>query len=89
LHWIHSRKQFLQDVLRIQNLSLEEENQEKEALEVQLEMMKKPFGFISAYYKQEEILQDENRLSADPVKREQQLMMMEYTKVTATEKKIE
>lgn len=34
-------------------------------------------------------MQDENRLSADPEKRQQQLMMMEYTKVTVTEKKIE
>jgi len=26
LHWIHSRKKFLQDILRIQDMAIEEEN---------------------------------------------------------------
>ena len=50
LHWIHSRKKFLQDILKIQDMAIEEENQEKQQLEIQLQQMKQPFGFISAYY---------------------------------------
>ena len=34
-------------------LAIEEENQEKQAMEEQLRMMKQPFGFMSAYYNQE------------------------------------
>ena len=50
LHWIHSRKKFLQDILRIQDIAIEDEKQEKEQLEIQLANMKKPFGFVTAYY---------------------------------------
>lgn len=31
--------------------------------------MKQPFGFMSAYYKQEDILRNEDKLSADPNER--------------------
>jgi hypothetical protein len=64
LHWIHSRKKFLQDILKIQDLAIEEENAEKQMLEIQLENMKKPFGFIQSYYFQEKILAA--KISADP-----------------------
>jgi len=50
LHWIHSRKKFLQDILKIQDMAIEEETQEKQQLEIQLQNMKQPFGFIQAYY---------------------------------------
>jgi hypothetical protein len=33
LHWIHSRRKFLQDILRIQDSSIQEEINEKEVLE--------------------------------------------------------
>jgi hypothetical protein len=50
LHWIHSRRKFLQDILKIQDLALEEERAEREGLMYQLENMKKPFGFLTSYY---------------------------------------
>ena len=53
LHWIHSRRKFLEDILKIQDLAIEEDKQEKAMLEAQLANMKKPFGFIQAYYFQE------------------------------------
>ena len=56
LHWIHSRRRFLSEILKIQDLALEEEKNEREALIYQLENMKKPFGFITSYYQQEKIL---------------------------------
>ena len=51
LHWIHSRRKFLLDILKIQDLAIEEETNDKELLELQLQHMKKPFGFMTAYYK--------------------------------------
>lgn len=50
LHWIHSRKLFLQDILKIQDMSIEDEKAEKQELEETLKKMKQPFGFIQAYY---------------------------------------
>ena len=67
MHWIHSRIKFLNEILRIQQIALKEENEERTLLEVQLENMKKPFGYIEAYYKQEAIL--EVGLDKDPEKR--------------------
>ena len=57
LHWIHSKRKFLQDILRIQDAALEEETNERLILKDQLESMKKPFTFLTSYYKQEEVLQ--------------------------------
>lgn len=56
MHWIHSRKKFLEDILRIQDEAIEEENQERIQLEIQLGHMKKPFGFIQSYYAKEQII---------------------------------
>ena len=58
---------FLQDILQIQELAIQEETQEKTQLEQQLANMKRPFGFISAYYVQEKVLR--GGFAADPNKR--------------------
>lgn len=34
LHWIHSKKRFLKDILNIHMMAIEEEKQEKEQLEI-------------------------------------------------------
>eukprot|EP00347_Sterkiella_histriomuscorum_P014348 403361215 len=82
LHWIHSRKRFLQDILKIQDLALEEENAEREGLMYQLENMKKPFGFMTAYYEQEKILAV--GVSSDPNER-----LKQFTQITRVEKTVE
>jgi hypothetical protein len=79
LHWIHSRKKFLEDILRIQDEAIEEENQEKIQLEIQLGNMKRPFGFIQSYYAKEQFI------SADPSMRVQLLTL----NVHDAERKIE
>ncbi|CDW87383.1 c2 domain containing protein [Stylonychia lemnae] len=56
LHWIHSRRKFLQDILKIQDNAIDEETQERNALEAQLQNMKSPFGFLQAYYNKEQIM---------------------------------
>ena len=46
MHWIYSKKKFLEDILTMQDIELKEEKEEKATLEVQLANMKKPFGFV-------------------------------------------
>jgi hypothetical protein len=42
--------------LLVQDQSLEEQKNERDALIMQVENMKKPFGFMNAYYQQEKVM---------------------------------
>lgn len=81
MHWIHSRKKFLSDILKVQDLAIEEQILEKQQLQAQLDTMKRPFGFIAAFYNQEKILEigkeenKEKKLEMLKVAKEEQIMV--------------
>ncbi len=71
LHFIHSHIKFLKDVLELTELAIGDEIEELKGLEMQLGMMKKPFGFVQAYYVQEDLLK--TGVSSDPNRRLEQM----------------
>lgn len=46
VHWIYSKVQFLESILEFQKRAIEEENDEIKELELALQNMKIPFGFV-------------------------------------------
>lgn len=59
MQWIYSKKKYLQSAIEVQELTLSEERRQREELQQELKNMKKPFGYIQAYYQQEKVIEEE------------------------------